>query len=153
MLRNINLAGFGVGTLAVLVLVGCNDRSSNGPPSAQTSAARSGPVEPGTGEEHAHKPGAHGGNLVSIGQDNYHAEAIFEKGGIVRLYILGRDEAKIQEVEKQRLPAYASDLGEKVATALALKPEQQAGVAAEKNSLFVRRLSGDMLGSAVTLLG
>jgi YHS domain-containing protein len=151
MLRNISLAGFGPCMLAVLVLVGCNNRASNRPPLAPTTAARSGPAEPGAGDEHAHKPGAHGGNIVSIGQDNYHAEAIFEKGGIVRLYILGKDEAKIQDVEKQTLTAYARVEGEKDATALAFKPEPQAGDAPEKTSQFVGRLPGDLLGRSVSI--
>src|SRR5262245_41188668 len=64
------------------------------------------PAEPRS-EEHAHKPGSHGGSIVAIGRDNYHAEAIFEKGGVLRLLLLGKDEAQLLEVESQTLTAYA----------------------------------------------
>lgn len=57
-------------------------------------------------EEHGHIPGAHGGFIVSIGRDSYHAEAIFEKDGAISLYMLGADESRINEVENQDLTAY-----------------------------------------------
>lgn len=45
------------------------------------------------GAGHEHKPGAHGGIIVSLGKDSYHAEAVFEKDGAIRLY-LRKDEIK-----------------------------------------------------------
>lgn len=79
------------------VLVGCSDSGTDAPaaansdtPPTQTAAAKTGAEAV---SEHAHKPGDHGGIIVEIGRDNYHAEAVFEKGGVLRLYTLGKDEA------------------------------------------------------------
>ena len=49
-------------------------------------------------EEHPHKPGLHGGIIVPIGRDSYHAEAVFETGGTLRLYTLGQDEGLAQRI-------------------------------------------------------
>src|SRR6516162_2412350 len=86
------------------VLVGCSESKKDAPasvnsdttPSTQTAAKKAGSEAEA---EHAHKPGEHGGIIVEIGRDNYHAEAVFEKGGVLRLYTLGKDEAKVEEVE------------------------------------------------------
>ena len=75
---------------AALIAVGC---------SSQRPSPRRRPMSP-KHEEHAHQS-QHGGIIVSIGRDSYHAEAVFEKGGTLRLYMLGKDESKVQEVEAQ----------------------------------------------------
>src|SRR5262249_1748085 len=83
-------------TVSAAVLVGCSESGKNTPasvnsdttPSTQTAAKKAGSEAEG---EHAHKPGEHGGIIVEIGRDNYHAEAVFEKGGVLRLYTLGKE--------------------------------------------------------------
>ena len=60
------------------------------------------PTSAGDGE-HGHTASARGGILVPIGGDKYHAEAVFEKGGVLRLYTLGKDAASVLEVEAQTL--------------------------------------------------
>ena len=87
--------------LSGIVLVsGCADRGSNSAktssesttnvvPAAATATARTSATND---EEHGHKAGVHGGIMVSLGRDSYHAEAVFEKGGLLRLYTLGKDE-------------------------------------------------------------
>ena len=75
---------------SVAFYVGCNNSGTGTPPaggSAPPQEARA--TEAKKEAEHAHKPGAHGGTIVEIGRDNYHAEAVFEKGGVLRLYTLG----------------------------------------------------------------
>ena len=68
--------------------------------------------------EHPHKPGSHGGIIIPIGSDSYHAEAVIEVGGDFRLMMLGKDESRIQEVEVQPVKAYAKAVGDPDSTAI-----------------------------------
>jgi hypothetical protein len=97
-------------------------------------------------EEHGHKPSAHGGILVAIGRDNYHAEAVFEKGGILRLYMLGQDESKVQEVESQTITAYVKAEGDSDATSVVFRSEPQPGDKAGMTSLFLVHLPKELTG-------
>jgi hypothetical protein len=123
---------------SVAFYVGCS-----GSPAGSPAAGTSRPQQAADGE-HAHKPGGHGGNIVEIGRDNYHAEALFEKGGTLRLYLLGKDEAKVQEVESQVLTGYARAEGGTEATPFALRPVPQPGDASGKTSQFVGKLPQEL---------
>ena len=92
-------------TAGVIALVGCSNNSTASseekPAAAQQSdsvvtlAASSAASSIDGEEEHAHVPGAHGGIIVSLGRDSYHVEAVFEKGGLLHLYMLGSDETVV----------------------------------------------------------
>lgn len=123
---------------AALVLTGCRGKDSTPPPAP---AAK--------GEEHGHKAGQFGGIIVPIGRDNYHAEAVFEKEGVLRLYTLGQDEARIMEVDSQTLTAYAKPEGGAEASEFVLKPEPREGDAQGKTSRFVGSLPKDLWGKRV----
>src|ERR1700722_6315990 len=102
--------------LAVVYVAGCNNGATPGQGSGVPSVASERPPEASTPAsevqgEHAHKSGAHGGNVVEIGRDNYHAEAVFEAKGLVHLYLLGQDETRVLEIETQTLTAYAKPEG------------------------------------------
>jgi len=140
----------------VLAFAGCNSSSTasdgtttsavqHGTP-AVTLAAGSAPSLAAGEEEHSHAAGAHGGIIVSLGRDSYHVEAVFEKGGVLHLYMLGSDETRIQEVDAQELTGYvkASDSNESVS--FTIKPQSQPGDAAGKTSLFVAELPGELAG-------
>lgn len=43
---------------------------------------------PEAADEHAHAAGAHGGTIVAIGADSYHAEVVVEQSGTLRLLML-----------------------------------------------------------------
>jgi hypothetical protein len=137
-------------TLAA-VLVGCSESgknnlasvSSDTTPSTQNAAKKAASQAEG---EHAHKPGEHGGIIVEIGRDNYHAEAVFEKGGVLRLYTLGKDEAKIQEVESQTLTGYVKPEGGTEATSFVFRPAPQPGDAEGKTSQFIAKLPKELSG-------
>lgn len=101
--------------------------------------------------EHPHKPGAHGGLIVEIGRDSYHAEAVFEKGGQLRLFMLGKDEGRVQEVELQTLTAYAKPVSGTESTSFTLNPERQADDAEGRTSLFVGVLPEDLAGQLVAV--
>jgi hypothetical protein len=133
------------------VLVGCSESKKDAPatvnsdttPSNQTAAKKAGAEAEA---EHAHKPGEHGGIIVEIGRDNYHAEAVFEKGGVLRLYTLGKDEAKIQEVESQMLTGYVKPEGGSESISFVFRPVPQPGDAEGKTSQFVAKLPKELAG-------
>lgn len=99
--------------------------------------------------EHAHKPGAHGGIIVPIGRESHHAEAVFEQKGILRLYLLGADESRVQEIERQSLTAYVKSIGGMETQSFALEAEPQEGDAADKTSRFKGTLPEALQGQPV----
>jgi YHS domain-containing protein len=99
--------------------------------------------------EHDHKPGTHGGFIVEIGRDNYHAEPVFEKDGVLRVYLLGKDEARVEEVEAQTLTAYAKPEGSAEAIEFSLKPAPRPDDAPGKTSVFAGTLPQKLWGKRV----
>ncbi len=104
-----------------------------------------------TDSEHAHKPSAHGGIIVQIGSDSYHAEAVFEKKGVLRFYTLGADESKVMEVEAEPAQAFFKVEGETEQQSFLLRPEPQAGDSKGMTSLFVGNLPRETWGKRVTV--
>ena len=96
--------------------------------------------------EHPHKPGSHGGIIIPIGSDSYHAEAVIEKGGDFRLMTLGKDESRIQEVDVQTIKAYVKVIGQPDATPVELSAIPQDGDTAGKTSQFVGQLPDEAKG-------
>ena len=94
----------------------------------------------GAEEVHPHKPGSHGGIIIPIGSDSYHAEAVIEKGGVFRLLMLGKDETRIQEVDVQPVKAYIKAVGDPDATPIEMAATPQEGDAADMTSQFTGQL-------------
>ena len=109
------------------------------------------PSSPAGEEEHGHLSGAHGGIIASLGRDSYHVEAVFEKGGVLRLYVLGADESRIQEIEQQSLKAYATAADATESHPFEFKSEPQEGDAAGKTSVFVGSLPEGLAGSELNV--
>jgi hypothetical protein len=129
--------GLAVGSAA---LVGCRDSSVSVelPPAAKPA------------EDHGHKPGTHGGTIVPVGRDGYHAEAVFANNGVVRLYTLGRDESRVLEVDVQELVGFATAVGSTdAAVEVKFAAEPQPGDAAGKTSAFVGKLPAELAGKPV----
>jgi len=142
------VAGFLV--LAAVSLAGCERPYDSGP--AEKPATVNAPeakAEAKKEEEHGHKPGAHGGIMVSLGRDSYHAEAVFEKGGKVRLYMLGKEESRVHEVDVQDLQAFAKADGDAEAVAIQFEPEPQPGDSPAKTSLFIALLPPELASRKV----
>ena len=97
---------------------------------------------------HEHEPGAHGGTIVAIGEDNYHAEAVFQADGKLRLYMLGRDETRVQEVDVQELTAHAKPAGGQ-AVQFTLVADPQEGDAQGKTSSFMGEIPPELRGKAL----
>ncbi|MEZ6091794.1 MAG: hypothetical protein R3C05_28070 [Pirellulaceae bacterium] len=135
-------------TSAIVVVAGCS-QSSKTPEAAGNSAvttaatvAASSDAKKRTEEEHPHIPGAHGGIIIPIGSDSYHAEAVVEKDGQFRLLMLGADESRIQEVDIQSVKAYVKASGDSDATPIDMKAVQQDGDADGKNIAVYRSVAG-----------
>ena len=130
---------------AFFMAPGCNSSNQATATSEQTAEVPSAPNESPSqagvpDEDHGHKPGAHGGNIVSLGRDSYHVEAVFEKGGTLRLYTLGQDESRVIDVEKQTLKGFAKGQGDTEAQPFTLEAVPQDGDADGRTSQFVGTL-------------
>ena len=123
--------------------VGCD---AGAPPAAKSPPPA---VATAKADDHAHKAGQHGGTVVEIGRDNYHAEPVFDKDGVVRLFLLGKDEARVQEVDAQTLKAFVRAEGRAEPATVEFRPEPQPGDAPGKTSCFVARLPDELKGKAV----
>lgn len=155
--------GSGLLILGVLANTGCDKTTPNSstttvvsPPNTESQQQANSPPantkasETQTAsEDHAHKPGSHGGIIVPIGADSYHAEAVVEKGGDLRLLMLGKDESRIQEVEIQPIKAYVKVVGQPDAVPIELSAKQQEGDSSGQTSQFVGTLSEEMRGKAL----
>jgi len=136
------------------VLVGCNQSptTANLPanPIVDGNSKTSKTVQNKPAEgEHPHIAGAHGGIVIPIGSDSYHAEAVIEKDGQFRLLMLGADETRIQEVDVQPVKAYIKSAGETDATPIEMKAVPQEGDADGKTSQFVGLLPKSAIGKAI----
>ena len=102
-------------------------------------------------DSHQLVEGQHGGTIVSIGADSYHAEAILETNGTLRLFMLGRDETRVQEVDLQTIKAYAKQAEDLDVKNLELMPEPQPGDSAGKTSQFVTSIPAELLGRSIRI--
>ena len=140
--------------LGTVVLVGCSQPSSTAKIPGNLKAegtAKTLKTEQNkpADEVHPHVPGAHGGIVIPIGSDSYHAEAVIEKDGQFRLLMLGADETRIQEVDVQVVKAYIKAAGETDATPIEMKVVPQDGDASGKTSQFVGQLPESAIGKAI----
>ena len=141
-----------------LILVGCNreagkDHAKDHKDDKGKDHAKEGDHKHDKGEKkgdgHEHKAAAHGGKIVSIGTDNYHAEVVFEKDGQLKLYTLGKDESKSIGVDTQTLKAHVKH--DEKSHDVELKAEPQKDDAKGKTSLFVGKLPAELIGKKVTV--
>jgi hypothetical protein len=163
MLRGLFFFTSAAGMLAAVLfaIAGCSSSSGNAVPVQPTASSLNagGNVDPTSvsaaaqataqEEEHGHKPGAHGGIIVSLGRDSYHVEAIVTSSGELRLYTLGNDESRVIDVAIQSLIAYVKPTGGLDSTSLEIKPQPQPGDSAGKASLFVAQLPDELVGQNI----
>lgn len=98
--------------------------------------------------DHAHRAGEHGGAVVAIGRGHYHVEAVFPESGI-ELFVLGRDETRVQEVPVQTLAAYVKAADRMQADSITLEPKPQPGDAPGSTSRFAGKLPDHCAGREV----
>ena len=156
MSRNQSFFALSVSLVAVtgLLMAGCNQSSTTSKLPATsivegTAKTPKSEKNKGSEEEHPHIAGAHGGIVIPIGSDSYHAEAVIEKDGQFRLLMLGADETRIQEVDVQAVKAYIKATGDTDATPIDMKAVPQEGDASGKTSQFVGLLPESAIGKAI----
>ncbi|MFM8477455.1 MAG: hypothetical protein ACKOEO_16865 [Planctomycetaceae bacterium] len=141
--------------LTVLLSGGCGTApsvppagTSTLPAAVSTASASQTDISSGSasGEEHPHIPGAHGGIIIPIGSDSYHAEAVIDADGKLRLLMLQKDESRVLEVERQPLKAYVKTPGDPSSTAVDLEVAPQDGDSPDKTSQFVGVLPEQLRG-------
>ncbi len=129
------------GLLLTLPLGGCGRT----PPAHPTTSSAT--VHKTSAETaHNHKPSQHGGVIVSLGADRYHAEAVFERGGLLRLYMLDQDETKILEIDAQPLSGFVKAQGDSEAEPFTLTPDPTADDTQGKTSRFRGQLPNSLVG-------
>ncbi len=99
-------------------------------------------------QEHAHPPGTHGGVIISLDRDRYHAEALVEQGGMLRLLTLGRSPSEVIDVASQELVAYV-DGGDGAVVPVPLRAEPQAGDDPGRTSQFAGQLPSRFSGKPI----
>jgi len=132
-----------VSAIGTAFTVGCNQPSSTATLPANSANSKH------TEEDHAHIPGAHGGIVIPIGTESYHAEAVIEKDGQFRLLTLGADETRIQEVDVQSIKAFIKAAGDSDASQIEMKAVPQEGDSEGKTSQFVGQLPESAIGKAI----
>ncbi len=147
--------------VACACLVGCGEQRPAAVPSVEQKAPAVSAVTPAVPDaspvaatdtsEHGHKAGAHGGIMVSLGRDSYHAEAVFEKGGVLRLYTLGNDESRVIDIEKQTLKAFVKGEGDSASQPFSIEPEPQEGDAEGRTSQFTGQLPEGLDGKKLSV--
>ena len=102
---------------------------------------------------HDHPPGPHGGTMVAVGRENrHHAEAVFERGGHVRVYTYDEDESRVYPIDSQAVPATVRRPSDPTEFRVLLAPEPQPGDPPGKASRFVGRLPQELDGGPVELV-
>lgn len=91
----------------------------------------------GNGDDgsHLHPPGEHGGFIVALGRDHYHAEILFADGEL-RLFVLGQDSTEVVDIASQNITVYLRPFGDANARTIELQPRPQPGDAQGNSSLF-----------------
>lgn len=104
-------------------------------------------------DDHPHAGAPHGGVIVPLGdEDNhYHVEALREAGGVLRLYLLDGDAAKVREIELQTPTAHVRrEKGAGDATIL-LMPVPEQGDTEGKTSQFFSKLPPALWGERLVV--
>ena len=123
-----------------VTLIGC----SKAPPATTPAAA------PTSHADHA-AHAAHGGVIVEIGKDAYHAEAVFEADGTVRLYLLDQDARTVIEVDATAVEAFARPDDVSSSSKFEFTPAPQSGDAEGKTSRLVGKLPAEVVGKSVSV--
>jgi hypothetical protein len=146
MLRHkfVTILGTVIVVTGLIYLAGCTSQPDQPEQKPQVNA-------PGVpkADKHAHKPGKLGGIIVEIGADNYHAEAVFEKTGLLKLYTLGKDENRVIDVESQTLTAHVKEASASASQEVMLDPVPRPSDAKGRTSQFVGKLPVELVGKSL----
>jgi hypothetical protein len=108
--------------------------------------------KPHTDQDHQHARPAHGGLIVSLGDDdNYHVEVVLERGGILKLFTIGEDVMRVVEVDSQILAAQVKPEAAAAWTPVDLMPMPQPCDSQGKTSQFVVTLPKELWEKHLTV--
>lgn len=99
-------------------------------------------------KDHAHSS-PHGGAIRAVG--NHHVEAVLEKGGRIRIYLLGKDEAELAPAPLPKVVAQVQGEEEIEAAPVTLIADPQPGDPSGRASSFFGRLPETLVGAPVTV--
>lgn len=125
--------------------VGATSNATRGAVNDSKATQTAGRTEASAGE-HEHQQGAHGGIMVSLGQDSYHVEAVLGSDNKVRLYMLGRDETRVIDIAASTLKGFVQLEGDVQADSIEFQPDPQEGDAEGRTSCFTGSLPDRMHG-------
>lgn len=133
----------------LLLATGCGDSAGTAttPEESVTNATIS-EAAAAESDEHGHKPGAHGGILISLGRDSYHAEAVIEQGGTLRLYMLGADESRVIDIDSQPLKGFIRGEGQTESMPIVFESSPQDGDPAGRTSQFIAQIPQPLQGGS-----
>ncbi len=97
-------------------------------------------AKPDEPETHAKKQHEHDKGIVAL--DNYHAKLVVEEGGILRLFILDKDEKKAAQIERQEIPISVRAEGDPASVRVTLTPDPEEN--GEKVSAFTGALPEEL---------
>jgi YHS domain-containing protein len=87
-------------------------------------------------EDHSHRGGALAGVLTSLGQDEYHAEAVLQDNGRLEIFIFGPDETRMHEIDQQSLTAYVKPADGSLSTMILMSADPLPDDSADKTTRF-----------------
>lgn len=104
-------------------------------------------------DDHLHADAPHGGVIVPLGDDDnhYHVEALRETGGVLRLYLLDADAAKVREIERQTPTAHVRRKEGAGDATILLMPVPQQGDGEGKTSQFFGKLPPALWGERLVV--
>jgi hypothetical protein len=127
----------GLGALAVLGLFIAGCGKTEKPPVAAVANGQSHDAT-----EHGHAKGTE-----ALG--DYHARIAVEQGGVLRLFILGKDETKVASIEEQEVAGLLQAEGEPQGVRIILKADRQTGDPPGKTSQFLGTVPEALRGKAL----
>ncbi len=130
--RASSATAFASAALATLILAGCGETNGPGAPPAGASA---GTAAGHDDHDHAHPTeGPHHGDLVELGNEEYHAEVVHADGGEVAIYILDGNAKQAVPIDASEITINLTHEGEAEQFKLTAAPD--AGDPAGKSSRF-----------------
>ena len=103
-------------------------------------------------DKHHHEPGSHGGIIVAMGADHYHAEVLFEPCGTFKLFMLNHDQTEVMTVPVQEVMSYIRSAGRAAAIQAKLVAEPQPGDPSRQTSLFIGKIPPELVGKQLVVV-
>ncbi|MBM3980691.1 MAG: hypothetical protein FJ304_10475 [Planctomycetes bacterium] len=106
-------------------------------------------------QHHAHAPtdrglGGHS-HVVSLGDDEFHADVVLATDGTLYLFTLGADETRVVTVPAEPVPALVTGAGDRAAVDVTLTPAPQGGDTLGTTSRFAVAVPAALTGRPLEL--